>query len=102
LVYDIRFRHNIEKGSRVLPLNDTNVKLTLSLVICISGLMIGSGCIGFFVMRGYLQEEPMSGSSYMAAIQGWMTFKWTMAAVVHLYRHHTVSNAKQLRIVEEP
>src|SRR5690242_2948041 len=88
LVFDIWRLHNIKDGRTIMPLTEPKSFLMIKFIVAILGMAVGGGFLIYLTITGIIKGERMESSYFMGAIQGWMTFKWSLSWSFHLYRHH--------------
>jgi len=100
LLLEIWRQHNIKDGVHIIPLTEMKATLMVKFIIAIAGMAVGSALVFYLVATGVVLHERFDSPYFMGAIQAWMTFKWSMAWTLHLYRYHNIGNAKLLE--DEP
>ena len=97
LVLDIWKRHNKRDPNRlIMPLEDTPHHFYAQYFFALVGVVCGFGLMIAFIIRGIVNHEGTSGESYMASVQCWMTFKWSLSYFMHMLKYHTVGSHQRV------
>lgn len=93
LVLDIWKRHNKRDPNRlIIPLEDSSHHYYAQYAFSLIGVVVGFGMMIAFIIKGIVNHEGTEGESYMASVQCWMTFKWSLSYFMHIHRYHSIGS----------
>jgi len=92
LALEILKFHNIKDGALILPLMESQTTYIFKVVVSSLGIFISAAGMTYYMIRGFLRHEDASGDSWLVVVQCWMTFKWSLSWIFHLYHYHLPSS----------
>jgi hypothetical protein len=108
-VYDIGFRHqkvaahySSDTKNRVASLQEKEWILTLKIAVGVTGVLIGVVGMIVCVAAEVITHERIGGPFFLATVQAWMTFKWSLSYTMHHYHHHNIAFSEQQQPILVP